>query len=511
MQQENIKTVVIIGGGTAGWMTAAALSKACGGSVTIKLIEAEDISPVGVGESTIPMIRLFNQLLGVDENEFMRECQATFKLGIELCDWGRIGERYMHAFGTIGHRSAILPFNHYWLKMQQAGKAPDLWDCSINASAAKAQRFMRADPSLGNSPLAEIVHAFHIDAGLYARYLRRYAQAHGVQRIQARVLDAQLRGGDGHVQSVRLADGSLVGGDLFIDCSGFRALLIEQTLNTGYEHWNQWLPCDRAVVVQSANGPELPPFTRATARPAGWQWRIGLQHRVGNGHVYASSAMSDDEAAALLMRNIDGEALTEPRVLNFTSGRRRKIWNRNVVAIGLSAGFMEPLESTAIHLVQSGILRLIQFFPHAGFDAADIAEFNRQCDFETERIRDFLILHYHATTRSDSEFWNHCRTMDVPATLKDKLALYRSSGRIVRHGDELFSEVGWLQVLHGQGERPATYHPLADALPEGEIAEYLENTRSVIERCVAQMPSHADFIAKNCAAPVLEEQETCST
>ena len=502
-----LKTIVIVGGGTAGWMTAAALAKvvnggkngAKNGQYAIKLVESEEIGTVGVGESTIPAIRLFNQLLGVDENTFMRETQATFKLGIELCDWGAIGDRYLHAFGRIGH-AALLPFHHYWLRMQQAGRAPDLWAYSINAAAARAQCFMRADPGIGNSPLAEIVHAFHIDAGLYARFLRRFAEGLGVQRIEARVQDALLHPDNGHVRALRLASGDLVEGDLFIDCSGFRGLLIEQTLHTGYESWSHWLPCDRAVVVPSERvASVLPPFTRATARPAGWQWRIGLQQRTGNGHVYASAAMSDDEAASLLMRNLDAAPLAEPRVLHFTSGRRRKVWHRNVVAIGLSAGFMEPLESTAIHLVQSTIARLIQFFPDAGFNPVEIAEFNRQCDFESERIRDFLILHYHATTRSDTAFWDHCRTMEVPATLQDKLDLYRAGGRIVRHNDELFSEVGWLQVLHGQGITPCTHHPLADAMDEKELADYLHETQAVIGRCVAQMPSHADYIAQQCA------------
>ncbi len=507
MQQNNLNTVVIVGGGTAGWMTAAALAKVTHGRVTIRLVESEEIGTVGVGESTIPMIRHFNQLLGIDENEFMRETQATFKLGIEFLDWDALGDRYLHAFGQIGHRSTTLPFHHYWLRMHQAGLAPDLWAHSINGAAARAHRFMRADSSLGASPLAEIVHAFHIDAGLYARYLRRYAEKLGVQRTEGRVLDAQLHAETGHVQSVRMAGGALIEGDLFIDCSGFRGLLIEQALKTGYEHWNHWLPCDRAVVVPSARGADLLPFTRATARPAGWQWRIGLQHRTGNGHVYSSQTMGDDEAAALLMRNLDGEALAEPRVLRFESGRRRKVWNRNVIAIGLASGFMEPLESTSIHLVQSAISRLIQFFPDRGFNIADVAEFNRQSDFETERIRDFLILHYHATTRSDTSFWNHVRTMDVPDTLQNKLDLWRASGRIVRHGDELFSEVGWLQVLHGQGIRPRAHHPLADALSESEISDYLEDTRAVIQRCVAQMPSHADFIQAHCAAA--KDLETC--
>ena len=504
--QNRINTVVIVGGGTAGWMTAAALAKVTHGRATIKLVESEEIATVGVGESTIPMIRHFNQLLGMDENEFMRETKATFKLGIEFRDWGALGDRYWHAFGQIGHRSSILPFHHYWLRMHRAGKAPDLWAYSINGAAARAHRFMRADPGLGHSPLAEIVHAFHIDAGLYASTLRRFAEGLGVQRTEGRVLDAQLHPETGHVKNVRLAGGALIDGDLFIDCSGFRGLLIEQALHTGYESWGHWLPCDRAVVVPSAPGPELLPFTRATARPAGWQWRIGLQHRVGNGHVYSSQAMSDDEAAGLLLRNLDGEALGEPRVLRFDSGRRRKVWNRNVVAIGLSSGFMEPLESTSIHLVQSAISRLIQFFPGPGFNPADIAEFNRQSDFETERIRDFLILHYHATTRSDSAFWNHVRTMDIPQALQDKLDLWRAAGRIVRQGDELFSEVGWLQLLHGQGIQPRGHHPLADALPESEINDYLDDTQAVIQRCVAQMPTHAEFVSAHCAA---KDPETC--
>lgn len=506
MMPGRINTLVIVGGGTAGWMTAAALAKVTHGRVKITLVESEEIGAVGVGESTIPMIRLFNQMLGIAEDEFMRETQATFKLGIEFRDWGALGDCYLHAFGQIGHRSRILPFHHYWLRMHQAGKAADLWAHSINGAAMRAHRFMRADASLGHSPLAEIVHAFHIDAGLYARYLRRYAERLSVQRTEGRVLDAQLHE-NGHVRSVRMASGELIEGDLFIDCSGFRGLLIEQTLKTGYEHWNHWLPCDRAVVVPSRSDPDLLPFTRATARPAGWQWRIGLQHRVGNGHVYASQAMGDDEAAALLLRNLDGEALAEPRVLRFESGRRRKVWNRNVIAIGLASGFMEPLESTSIHLVHSAIARLIQFFPDAGFNPADIAEFNRQSDFETERIRDFLILHYHATSRSDTHFWNHVRTMDVPDTLQAKLDLWRASGRIVRHGDELFSEVGWLQVLHGQGLQPRGHHPLADALPESEINDYLEDTRAVIQRCVAQMPTHAGFISAHCAAT--KDLETC--
>lgn len=500
MTQQNITKVVIVGGGTAGWMTAAALSKVFEGKVQIKLIESDEISTVGVGESTIPMIRRFNQVLGIDEDEFLRETQGSFKLAIEFRDWGKLGDNYMHGFGIFGQDLATLPFYQYWLRMHQAGKAADIERYSINRMAARQNKFMRADRSHANSPLGDIVHAFHFDAGLYARYLRRYGEARGVQRIEGKVVDTLLRGTDGHVDAVRMESGELVGGELFIDCSGFRALLIEQALQTGFDDWRHWLPCDRAWAVPSGAGPELLPYTRATARPAGWQWRIGLQHRTGNGHVYASAFIDDDAAAKLLMDNLDGPALAEPKQLRFTAGKRKKVWNKNVVAVGLSSGFLEPLESTSIHMIQSTIARLINFFPDRGFSAPDIAEFNRQSDFEVERIRDFIILHYHATTRDDTPFWDYCRTMSVPDTLREKIDLYRSRGRIVRIDNELFSEVGWLQVLQGQGIEPGGHHPLADLLDESEVADYLGDVADVIGECVARMPQQADFIAQHCAA-----------
>ncbi len=497
---ETIKKVVIVGGGTAGWMTAAALSRVLGGKVQLTLIESEDIGTVGVGESTIPMIKLFNAVLGIDENEFVRETQATFKLAIEFRDWGRIGDNYMHGFGIFGQDLATLPFYQYWLRMHQAGKAPDLENYSINRMAAKAGKFMRADRSHGNSPLGDIVSAFHFDAGLYARYLRRYAEERGVRRIEGKVVDALTRASDGHVDAVRIESGDLIGGELFIDCSGFRGLLIEQALHTGFEDWSHWLPCDRAWAVPCELGGGLLPYTRATAQPAGWQWRIGLQHRTGNGHVYSSKYMSDDEARALLLANLDGRPLADPRLLRFTAGKRKQTWNKNVVAVGLSSGFLEPLESTSIHMIQSTIARLITFFPDRGFCAADIAEFNRQCDFEIERIRDFIILHYHATERDDTPFWNYVRTMDIPDTLRAKMDLWRTRGRIVRNDNELFAEVGWLQVLHGQRVPVEGHHPLADLMEEKEVADYLGDIASVIGNCVDQMPSHAAFIAANCAA-----------
>jgi tryptophan halogenase len=497
--QTPIKNIVIVGGGTAGWMTAASLSRLLKNKYAIRLVESDEISTVGVGESTIPMIRLFNNVLGINEDEFMRETKATFKLGIEFADWGKVGERYMHGFGKFGQDLWTVDFFQYWLKAWQAGKAPDLEHYSINRMAAKAGKFMRPTNEVANSPLADIVYAFHLDAGLYARYLRTYSEAHGVLRTEGKVVDVRKHP-DGHIDAVVMEGGDEIKGDLFIDCSGFRGLLIEGALETGFEDWSHWLPCDRAWAVPCELSGDLLPYTRATARPAGWQWRIGLQHRTGNGHVFSSRFMSDDEAASILMNNLDGKALADPRLLRFTAGKRNKVWNKNVVAIGLSSGFLEPLESTSIHLIQSTVSRLVNFFPDAGFHQADIDEFNRQCDFEVERIRDFLILHYHATGRSDTPFWDYVRTMEIPETLRRKLELYKAHGRVVRENEELFTPIGWQQVMHGQGVKAAGYNPLVDLLIEKELADFLGNIGNVVGKCVNVMPTHKDFIAAIVAA-----------
>ena len=491
---DSIRQLVIVGGGTAGWMCAAAMSKILGDQVAITLIESDDIGTVGVGESTIPMIRLFNQVLGIDEDEFMRETKATFKLGIEFLDWGKLGDRYLHAFGRIGQDLGTLSFYQYWLRLHLAGKAPDLGVYSMNSMAARQVKFMRPDTRMVQSPIADIVYGFHVDAGLYARYLRKFSENRGVVRIEGKVTHCELRSDDGFIEAVAMEDTRRIAGDLFIDCSGFRSLLLGEALNTGYEDYSRWLVCDRAYAVPCGQSSVLLPYTRATARPAGWQWRIGLQHRTGNGHVYSSKFMSDDEAAAVLLANLDGPALTEPRLLRFTSGKRKKIWNKNVVAIGLSSGFMEPLESTSIHLVQTTIARLISFFPTRAFHQPDIDEFNRQADFEVERIRDFLILHYSATERRDTPFWDHCRTMEVPDRLRQKLDLYRTHGRIVRNDNELFAEVGWLQVMHGQGIKACGYHPLADLLSEQDAAAFLAEVAGVVAQCAAIMPGHSAYL-----------------
>jgi len=495
----NIRQIVIVGGGTAGWMTAAALAKVLKGKYPIKLVESDEIGTVGVGEATIPMIQIFNRMLDLDEDEFMRKTQASFKLGIEFVNWGRLGDRYIHGFGVIGQDNWTVDFHQYWLKQYLAGKAKDLVHYSINTAACLQNKFMRAQPDMPNSPLSQIAHAFHFDASLYAKFLREYSEARGVERVEGKIIEVQQYE-SGDVSAVKLHSGQLIEGDFFVDCSGFRALLIEGALKTGYEDWSHWLPCDRALAVPCVSTQELTPYTRATARQAGWQWRIPLQHRVGNGHVYCSKFISDDEAAAVLLSNLDGEPLASPRPIKFVTGKRQRAWNRNVIAIGLASGFLEPLESTSIHLIQMGIGHLLTYFPSGGVDAADRDEYNRLMALEFEWVRDFIILHYKATERTDSPFWNYCRTMDIPEPLAHRIRLFESHGRVHREGNELFTKISWLQVMHGQRIRPRSYHPLADLLPEAEIEEYLQEVERVIATCVDVMPSHAKFIAENCAA-----------
>jgi tryptophan halogenase len=480
-------------------MTAAALSKVLTTGYSIRLVESDEIGIVGVGEATIPMIKLYNQALDLDENDFMRKTKGSFKLGIEFVNWGRVGDSYIHGFGKIGQDLGLVSFYQYWLKMHHAGKAANLEEYSINTEAARHNKFMRAVTDRPNSPLADIAYAYHFDAGLYAKFLREYSEARGVVRIEGKIRNAELRADDGYIDAVMLESGERIGGQLFIDCSGFRGLLIEQALHTGYEDWTHWLPCDRAIAVPCASAAPLTPFTRSTAREAGWQWRIPLQHRTGNGYVFSSKFISEDEAAAKLLANLDGEPTADPRTLRFVTGKRNRFWNKNCVAIGLASGFMEPLESTSIHLIQSSIARLTAFFPHAGFDQTDIDEFNAHSHFEFDRIRDFLILHYHATERDDTPFWDYCRTMDIPESLQRRMALFRSNGRVFREGNEMFAEPSWVQVMHGQRMRVSGYHPLVDLYSEEKISEYLGNIRGVIGNCVKAMPTHQDFIARNCA------------
>jgi len=502
MSDDRIKNLLIVGGGTAGWMAAAALQKTLGSACRIRLIESDEIGTVGVGEATVPHLSAFNKFLEIDEADFVKHVQGTFKLGIQFCDWARIGDRYVHGFGTqIGHDLGMLPFHQYWLKARAAGKAQDIGAYSLNTVAAPRGKFMvSAIDAPPNTPLANIAYAYHFDAGLYARFLRGYAEARGVQRTEGRIAKVELRPADGFVNAVTLADGQRFEAELFIDCSGFRGLLIEEALQTGYEDWSRWLPCDRAMAVACENVGPPTPYTRSTARTAGWQWRIPLQHRTGNGHVYASAYLSDQEAAATLLSNLDGKALGTPRLLKFTTGRRKKFWNRNVVALGLAGGFMEPLESTAIYLIQSGIARLGLLFPKLDFSPVLIDRYNAQSTFEFERIRDFLILHYHATERSDSPFWNYCRSMDIPDSLQSTIALFRDSGRFFRNADEMFGLVSWVQVMLGQRIIPAAYHPSVDLMTEPDLYAFMADIEKVIDNCVNAMPPHQAFIDRYCKA-----------
>jgi len=498
MQVPPVTQVVIVGGGTAGWMAAAALARFLERGHRLRLVESDEIGAVGVGEATIPAIRLFNAALGLDEDEFVRQTQGTFKLGIEFVDWVRPGHRYLHAFGPVGRNLGLVPFHHYWLRARRSGAERPLAAFSLNATAAAQNRFGRTAQPPG-SVLPDLPYAFHFDAALYARHLRRYAESRGVERVEGKIADVRLRGEDGFIQSVRLESGAEIEGELFIDCSGFRGLLIEGALKAGYEDWSDYLPVDRALAVPSTSVGPLAPFTRATARSAGWQWRIPLQHRTGNGYVYSSRHLSDDAAAATLLANLDGEALADPRPLRFTTGRRRRFWSRNCVALGLASGFMEPLESTSIHLVQSGIMRLLSFWPGSRFDPADALEYDRQCAEEYERIRDFLVLHYWANQR-DEPFWRERREASPPEGLRRKLDLFRASGRLFRYNDELFTEAGWLQVMAGQEIAPGGHHALADQLSDEELESFLSDLERLVTARVAALPSHAEFLATNCRA-----------
>jgi tryptophan halogenase len=499
LTDNRIRKLVIVGGGTAGWMAAALFAKLFGDTLSITLIESEAIGTVGVGEATIPPIQTYNQALGFDENDFIRQTQGTIKLGIEFQDWGRPGDRYMHAFGGIGHHHALSPFVHYFLRAKAAGSTDSLWDYSLNWRASCERKFDRLDRIEG-TPLTGLNYAFHFDASLYAKYLRAYAERAGVIRREGKIVDVTLRGSDGFIESVTMDDGAKIDGELFIDCSGFRGLLIGEALKTRYIDWTHWLPCDRAIAVQSENVGEPRPYTQSIAHQAGWQWRIPLQHRTGNGHVFSSAHISEDEATAVLLANLEGRRINEPRVIRFTTGRREKMWHKNCVAVGLASGFLEPLESTSIHLIQSSVVKLATLFPDKGFDPAYVEEYNRQVIDEFEGIRDFIILHYHANKRTDSAFWEQCREMSVPDSLSRRINLFRETGRIFREQNELFHEVGWLQVMMGQNIIPERYDHMADALPEADLNEFLANLKTIMQGAVSRLPSHADFIARNCAA-----------
>jgi tryptophan halogenase len=498
-----LKTVTIVGGGTAGWMTAALLSRLFIRGYKIRLIESDEIGTIGVGEATIPAIRSYNGLAGIAEKEMVQATQATFKLGIEFVNWRAPGHSYIHGFGKIGQDLMWLHPHQLWLKALTRGQAKHFDHYSLNTLAARMNRFCPPDPRNPGSPMADIDYAYHFDASLFARFLRGQAEARGVERIEGKIVAVKVRGEDGFVDRLVLADGREVDGDLFVDCSGMRGLLIGDAMGVGYEDWNRWLLCDRAQAVPCESVSPLTPYTRSTAHGSGWQWRIPLQHRIGNGHVYASSHISDDEAASVLLANLDGKPLADPRVVRFRPGKRHRAWEKNVVAIGLSAGFLEPLESTSIHLIQTGITKLVALFPGQGFNVADIAEYNRQHDFEFCDVRDFIIAHYKVTDREDTPFWAYLKHMDVPDSLVERLELFRSSGRFfMRAKAELFREESWVQVLLGQG-LPMRYDPMVDMVPDDQALSFLRDIEEVIADCARAMPDHAAFIARTCQAPPL--------
>ena len=493
MEHEPVRKIVIAGGGTAGWMVAAAISKTLGKVLDIKLIESDEIGTVGVGEATIPPLVGFHRLLGISEQEFMAATQATFKLGIGFENWKAPGEKYIHSFGSTGRDHWTAGFQHFWLRGRERGLAGDYGQYSVELQASRAGKF-------AHLPRHGMNYAYHLDAGLYAKFLRKFAEGFGAQRIEGKIVEVPVDPVTGHIIAVKLDSGAVIEGDLFLDCTGFRGLLIGNALHVGYEDWSHWLFCDSAVALQTASlGPAIP-YTRSIAHASGWQWRIPLQHRVGNGMVYCSKYLGDEAAKQTLLANIEGEVLTDPRVIRFRPGQRLKSWKKNCVAIGLSSGFIEPLESTSIHLIQRGITRLMQMFPSAGIRQSDIEEYNRQAWNEIEYIRDFVVLHYHVTQREDSAFWRACKAMDIPASLAHRISLFRETARVFRAPNELFGENSWIQVMLGQGITPESHHTAADLMGDAELSGFLNDIKMQVDRTVAQLPSHQSYVEQYCRA-----------
>jgi len=488
-----IKKVVIAGGGTAGWVAAAALSKQLGSLLDIVLVESVNIGTVGVGEATIPPMKAFHQLLGIDEKEFMRETQATFKLGILFENWRNTGDKYFHSFGNTGKNFYLGEFHDLWLYGKTKGHQAPFGDYCYETQAAMAGKFAMSENS-------NINYAYHLDATLYAKYLRKYSERHGVKCIEGDITTIAKNENTSYIESLTLASGEIINGDLFIDCTGFKGLLIEETLATGFQDWSHWLPCNSAAVVQTEKVSATLPYTRSIAHQSGWQWQIPLQHRVGNGLVFCDKFMSNDQAIEKLTSNIQGAMITEPRILKYRTGRRNKNWNKNCVALGLSSGFIEPLESTSIYMFMIGIIRLMKLFPFDGIKQPLVDEYNKQAIFEAEEIRDFIILHYHVTEREDSEFWRYCKNMPVPDTLNSRIELFKQSGKFYTKDSELFKLDSWVQVMLGQGIMPEQYHNAVHVMPDDQLTAYLTGLRNSITSSIEQLPSHQSFLKSYCPA-----------
>jgi len=488
---DKVRKVVIAGGGTAGWIAAAALSRQLGEMLDIALIESDEIGTVGVGEATIPPMRVFHKLLHIDEKEFMRATEATFKLGIWFENWGHLGHNYIHSFGKNGKETWLCDFHHFWLRGLEKGFESELGEYCLELQAARAGKF-------ATSPDLDINFAYHLDAGRYAGFLRKYSEGYGIKRLEGKISSVNRNEHSGFIQSLTLESGAVVEGDIFIDCTGFRGLLIEQALHTGYEDWSHWLPCDSAVPLQTEKTGPAVPYTCSIAHDAGWRWKIPLQHRVGNGLVYCGRYLSDDEAITRLQREVQGKPITEPRIIRFRTGRRVKSWNRNCVALGLASGFVEPLESTSIHLIMTGVTRLMQLFPFNGFNQSLIDRYNDLTRSELESIRDFIVLHYHATQRDDSPFWRYCRDMEIPESLARRIVLFRDNAHAYQGDGELFRVDSWIQVMLGQGIVPRHYHHFARMMSDRDLGQLLTNLKGSIQQAVARLPGHQEFLDAYC-------------
>ncbi|MDO3388493.1 tryptophan 7-halogenase [Gilvimarinus sp. SDUM040013] len=486
-----IKKIVIAGGGTAGWMAAAMMAKTMGKNLQVTLVESDAIPTVGVGEATIPPLTTFHNILDIDEREFMATVNGTFKLGISFENWREKGHKYIHSFGYAGKDCWACSFVHFWLAGKARGIDYPYADYCAELLAAYEGKFAVL-------PNGRMNYAYHMDAGRYAKYLRSLSEKLGAKRHEGKIEKVNIDKSTGDIHSLLLQSGETIEGDFFIDCTGFRALLIEQSLHAGFEDWSHWLPCDRALAVQTKTVATPLPYTRSIAHDAGWQWRIPLQTRVGNGLVYSSRFWSDEKAAEVLMANLEGDIISQPKPIQFRTGTRRKHWHKNCLALGLSSGFLEPLESTSIHLIQKSLVRFMQLLPSSGVNLSDVDEFNRQTKIDVERIRDFVILHYKVTDRVDSEFWRYCKNMSIPETLQQKIDLFSDSAKVFKVNNELFGEESWIQVMMGQGVIPKSYHGFADVMSDQELGEFLASIRQSMAQMVAKLPSHQQFIDHYC-------------